>query len=161
MSAEEAVQDAIETCQVQGGDLFFVIKKNVESDGRHLVLHLVDALLDSATAVNLERFADECRTFECRHFASSTYSAHIKIAEQIAAELNESKRPILLIRALTVLLKGQPDWVEMFIKSLLLKLALAWQNVANRKTPPNDGDFTFVAAVAKLVEICSKNHEGL
>merc|ERR1712130_16438 len=159
MSPEEAVQDAIETCQVQGGDLYFVIKKNVESDGRHLVLHLVDALLDSATLVNLERFADECRTFECRHFASSTYSAHIKIAEQIAAELDQSKRPILLIRALTVLLKGQPDWVEMFIKSLLLKLALVWQNVANGKTPPSDEDFKFVAAVAKLVEMCSKNHE--
>ena len=51
MSPEEAVEDAIETAKLQGGNLYFIIKKNVESDGRHLVLHLLDALLDQPDQV--------------------------------------------------------------------------------------------------------------
>ncbi len=51
MSPEEAVEDAIETAKLQGGNLYFIIKKNVESDGRHLILHLLDALLDQPDQV--------------------------------------------------------------------------------------------------------------
>ena len=59
MSPEEAVQDAIETCRVQGGDLFFVIKKNVESDGRHLIVHLIDEVIKSPTEASIENLINE------------------------------------------------------------------------------------------------------
>ena len=39
MDIDEAVEDAIETSKMQGGNLFFIMKKNVESDGRHKILH--------------------------------------------------------------------------------------------------------------------------
>ena len=51
MSPDEAVEDAIETSKVQGGNLYFIIKKNVESDGRHLVLHLLDQILANPSEV--------------------------------------------------------------------------------------------------------------
>ena len=83
MSPEEAVQDAIETCRVQGGDLFFVIKKNVESDGRHLVVHLIDDVIKSPTEAALDKLIEECKTFECRHFAANNDLAHKRIVEAI------------------------------------------------------------------------------
>ena len=58
MSPEEAVEDAIETAKLQGGNLYFIIKKNVESDGRHLILHLLDALLDQPDQVEFSNFLE-------------------------------------------------------------------------------------------------------
>ena len=52
MTPEEAVEDAIETSKLQGGNLYFIIKRNVESDGRHLILHLLDDLLINPSTVN-------------------------------------------------------------------------------------------------------------
>ena len=51
MTPEEAVEDAIETSKLQGGNLYFIIKRNVESDGRHLILHLLDDLLTNPSTV--------------------------------------------------------------------------------------------------------------
>ena len=55
MEIEEAVADAIETAKMQGGNLYFIIKKPVEDDGRHLVLHLLDSLLDSPNQVSMTK----------------------------------------------------------------------------------------------------------
>ena len=64
MDVDEAVQDAIETSKMQGGNLFFIIKKNVESDGRHKILHLLDDLLVNPSDSTLEAFRQEAETFE-------------------------------------------------------------------------------------------------
>ena len=74
MDVDEAVQDAIETSKMQGGNLFFIIKKNVESDGRHKILHLLDDLLENPSDSTLEAFRLEAETFELRfHFILFKY----------------------------------------------------------------------------------------
>lgn len=164
MTPDEAVQDAIETCQVQGGDLYFVIKRNVESDGRHMILHLVDGLIDNPTETALEHFAEECRTFECRHYAATEYKAHGKLAEKIAtmvADPEQRGNMMLYIRALTVLLKGQPDWVNNFIILLLRKLVQVWEGLCENAKELMEDDWTYIADVSKFIEICSKSHEGM
>ena len=64
MDIDEAVEDAIETSKMQGGNLFFIIKKNVESDGRHKILHLLDHLLETPDATTLAAYCAEAETFE-------------------------------------------------------------------------------------------------
>jgi len=160
MSPEEAVQDAIETCQLQGGALYFVIKKNVEADGRHLILQLVDDVLQSPSEVNLERFSEECRTFECRHYAAAHYQGHTKIAEKLDTMDIDTRRNevIILIRALTVLIQGQPDWIDNFSILLIRKFCDKWKSISD-KSALTESDWNFAAVISKLVEISSKNHE--
>lgn len=64
MDVDDAVQDAIETSQMQGGNLLFIIKKNVESDGRHKILHLLGDLLSTPNEATHEAFRLEAETFE-------------------------------------------------------------------------------------------------
>ena len=162
MSPEEAVQDAIETCLVQGGDLYFVIKKNVENDGRHLIINLVDNLVNAPSDINLEKFSEECKIFECRHFAATNYHAHQKFAKNIEKKLENGKieELIIFIKSLSELLKGQPDWIDNFIILVIRNLTEKWKKISENNDI-KDIEWEYVAAVAQLVEISSKNHEGI
>ena len=162
MDQEEAIQDAIEVCELQGGSLFYVIKKCPESDGRHLILHLVDRIIENPSEDNLKSLADECKLFEVRHYAAEHYKAHQKLAELLnKLDYNDANRQqiVLYTKALCKILTGQPDWVDNFLILLIRKYCDQWIEVS-AKSEVTDGDWEFVAAISYLISTCSKKHEG-
>ena len=169
MSPEEAVEDAIETAKLQGGNLYFIIKKNVESDGRHLVLHLLDALLNQPDQVmfivlkffhiryfkeNLAKFVAECETFECRHWACMAGCAFNSLSEKAEKSLENKNltEANIFIAALAALLKGQPDWVNFPMVMVVKKSCDAWLGDI-------ENNYDLITNISNLVTAMSKMHE--
>jgi len=154
MSPEEAVEDAIETAKLQGGNLYFIIKKNVESDGRHLVLHLLDALLDQPDQDNLTKFVAECETFECRHWACMAGCAFNSLSEKAEKSLENKNltEANIFIAALAALLKGQPDWVNFPMVMVVKKACDAWLGDI-------ENNYDLITNISNLVLAMSKMHE--
>jgi len=153
MDVDEAVEDAIETSKMQGGNLFFIIKKHVEPDGRHKILHLLEKLLETPDTGTLEAFCAEAETFECRHWACMAGVAFSKFNDKIelALENGNLTEAKVYLRALGCTLLGQPDWTNINIV-LTAKKALGYW-IANKS------DYELLDVIAKLVLAYSKMHE--
>jgi len=153
MDVDDAVQDAIETSQMQGGNLLFIIKKNVESDGRHKILHLLDDLLATPNETTHEAFRVEAETFECRHWACMAGVAFQKFSELVDQNLQNGNIDVakLYLKALGLLLQGQPDWSNIGIILTTKKAADYWL--------ANQSDYEMLDIIAKLVLSYSKMHE--
>ena len=67
---------------------------------------------------------------------------------------------IILTRSLSVILRGQPDWVNRIIIALISKLTKHWMNKVQNPADIKPKHFRFIAAVSRLIENCSKSHEG-
>ena len=72
----------------------------------------------------------------------------------------QTEEAIILIRSLSVILRGQPDWVNRIIIQLISKLTKHWMKKVESPTNIKIKDFRFISAVARLIENCSKSHEG-
>jgi len=59
-----------------------------------------------------------------------------------------------LIRGLSVIIRGQPDWINSFMMFEIRSMAEAWANLEDKSQ-----SWEFVAALARLVKRASENHE--